>query len=101
MRRLLLSAATLPLLLFSGAHAAQATAGSGTFHWDAGAGAVCAVEATAACEGVTLRAMLCHTAGLPGDVPPHAAPTREGWTGRRWPESAAPSRRSWTETRGE
>ena len=30
MRRLLLSAATLPLLLFSGAHAAQATAGSGT-----------------------------------------------------------------------
>jgi len=53
MRRLLLSAATLPLLLFSGAHAAQATAGSGTFHWDAGAGAVCAVEATA-CPDVAM-----------------------------------------------
>jgi CubicO group peptidase (beta-lactamase class C family) len=31
-------------------------------------------DAAAAAEGVTLRTLLCHTAGLPGDVAPEAAP---------------------------
>jgi hypothetical protein len=47
MRRLLLLVSMLSLLLISGAQAAQATAASGTFHWDAGAGVVCGVEETA------------------------------------------------------
>lgn len=47
MRRFLLLASTLSLLFLSGTQAAQATAGSGTFQWEAGAGTVCGVEATA------------------------------------------------------
>jgi hypothetical protein len=47
MRRLLLLVAALSLLLFSGAASAYATTGSGTFHWEAGAGDVCGVEPTA------------------------------------------------------
>jgi hypothetical protein len=53
MRRLLLLASALSLMLLSGAQAAEATPGSGTFHWDAGAGAVCGVEATA-CPDVAM-----------------------------------------------
>lgn len=35
-------------------------------------------EAAAARSGVTLTTLLCHTAGLPGDLPPAAAPYRPG-----------------------
>jgi hypothetical protein len=53
-RRLLLLASTLSLLLVSGTQAAQATAGSGTFHWEAGAGSpVCGFEPTA-CPNVAM-----------------------------------------------
>ena len=47
MRRFLLLTSTLSLLFLSGIQVAQATAGSGTFQWEAGAGIVCSVEATA------------------------------------------------------
>lgn len=47
MRRLWLLVTALSLLLFSGSATAQATTGSGTFHYDAGAGVVCAVAANA------------------------------------------------------
>ena len=54
MRRFLLLASTLSLLLFSGAQAAQATAASGTYHWEAGAGSpVCSFEPTA-CPDVAM-----------------------------------------------
>jgi beta-lactamase class C len=35
-------------------------------------------QAAAAVEGVTLRRLLCHTAGLPDDVPPEMAPYEHG-----------------------
>lgn len=35
-------------------------------------------QAAAAVEGVTLRRLLCHTAGLPDDVAPHLAPYAHG-----------------------
>lgn len=41
-----------------------------------------ASEAAAARNGVTLRSMLCHTAGLPNDVEPRLAPYRRGLS---WP----------------
>lgn len=47
MRRLLFVLGALSLLLVSGTASAHATTSTGTFHWDAGAGAVCAVAATA------------------------------------------------------
>ncbi len=47
MRRLVLLASTLSLLLLPGIQAAYANAGSGTFSWEAGAGIVCGVEETA------------------------------------------------------
>ncbi len=53
MRRLLLLLGALPLLLFSGSAPVQAATSSGTFHWDAGAGAVCAVAADA-CPDVAM-----------------------------------------------
>ncbi len=43
MRRLLFLWGALSLLLVSGTASAHATTSTGTFHWDAGAGAVCAV----------------------------------------------------------
>lgn len=42
-------------------------------------------DAAAAQDGVTLRALLCHTAGLPVDVAPHAAPYAPGLD---WPTLA-------------
>ncbi len=53
MRRLLLLMTTLSLLLFSGIISAAATSDSGAVHWDAGAGIVCGVEATA-CPDVAM-----------------------------------------------
>jgi len=41
MRRLLLVATTLSLLVFSGTASASATGSSSSFHWEAGAGVVC------------------------------------------------------------
>ena len=43
MRRLLFLLGALSLLLVSGTASARATTSTGTFHWDAGAGAVCTV----------------------------------------------------------
>ena len=43
MRRLMILASTLSLLLVSGAGMAEASAGSGSFKWEAGAGTVCTV----------------------------------------------------------
>jgi hypothetical protein len=53
MRRLLLMMTTLSLLLLSGISSVAATSGSGSFHWDAGAGVVCGVEPTA-CPNVAM-----------------------------------------------
>jgi len=47
MRRLLFLFGALSLLLVSGTASAHATTSTGTFHWDAGAGAICAVAAIA------------------------------------------------------
>lgn len=51
MRRLSLMVGALPLLLLAGPAPVEAATSSGTFHWDAGAGAVCAV-AEDACPDV-------------------------------------------------
>jgi CubicO group peptidase (beta-lactamase class C family) len=57
-------------------------------------------EAAGAQPGVTVRALLCHTSGLPDDVPPDAAPYRPGLD---WPALARaclatpPVRAPWTE----
>lgn len=46
-------------------------------------------EAAAARPGVTLRSLLCHTSGLPLDVPAEAAPYAEGLDWRRLAEACA------------
>jgi len=51
MRRFLFLFGALSLLLVSGTTSAHATTSTGTFHWEAGAGAVCAV-AVEACPDV-------------------------------------------------
>ena len=53
MRRLLLLLFTLSLLLLSGVASAQATSTSGSFHWEAGAGAICGAEPNA-CPDVAM-----------------------------------------------
>ena len=41
-------------------------------------------DARCAGEGVTLRMLLSHTSGLPGDLAPARRPTPRSWTGRPW-----------------
>ena len=53
MRRLLLAAGALSVLLFSGIAPAYATTSGGTFHWEAGAADVCFVE-EAACPDIAM-----------------------------------------------